>query len=81
MVSDSTGIPPRFARPAGFVQKAYGTFEGPAPFGLFNDRDAKDVKALFASQPFRDLGFRYGYPDSGGHAHLIVTERAPTAAR
>ncbi len=75
MISDSTGIPPRFASPAGFTQDTYGTFNGPAPFGLLDARDAADVKKLFASQPARDLSFRYGYPDKDGHGHLIVTRR------
>ena len=77
MVSDSTGLPPRIAGPAGFVQDPYGTFDGPSPFGDPDGRDADDVKALFAAQPARDLPFRYGYPDVHGHAHLIVTRRAP----
>jgi hypothetical protein len=34
-----------------------------------------DFKHLFASQPARELAFRYGYPDRDGHAHLIVTKR------
>jgi hypothetical protein len=75
MISDSTGIPPRFAQPAGYTQDPYGRFDGPAPFGLLNARDANDFKHLFASQPARDLAFRYGYPDKDGHAHLIVTHR------
>ncbi len=75
MVSDSTGIPPRYARPAGFSQDTYGKFDGPAAFGLYDERDANDFKHLFASEPARDLAFRYGYPDSAGHAHLIVTRR------
>jgi hypothetical protein len=75
MVSDSTGVPPRFAQPSGFVQETYGTFAGPAPFGLLDARDADDFKHLFLAQPPRDLPFRYGYPDSSGHAHLIVTRR------
>jgi hypothetical protein len=75
MVSDSTGISPRFAKAAGFTQETYGRFDGPAPFGLFNDGDSRDFRALFASQPERQLGFRYGYPDRDGHAHLIVTSR------
>lgn len=75
MIPDSTGIPPRFALPAGFVQDAYGAFHGPAPFGLLDDRDASDVKRLFTSQPARDLPFRYGYPDRDGHGHMIVTRR------
>jgi hypothetical protein len=77
MVSDSTGIPPRIAGPAGFVQDTYGTFDGPSPFGLPDAKDARDLKRLFASQPSRDLAFRYGYPDKDGHAHMVVTRRAP----
>jgi hypothetical protein len=75
MISDSTGVPPRIAQASGFAQETYGRFDGPAAFGAPNDRDAADVKHLFASQPARDLAFRYGYPDSGGHAHMIVTLR------
>ena len=45
-------------------------------FGTPNERDAADLKRLFASEPKRDLAFRYGYPDSAGHAHMIVTRRA-----
>jgi hypothetical protein len=75
MISDSTGIPPRFASAAGFAQDTYGTFNGPAPFGLVDALDAADVKKLFASQLARELPFRYGYPDKDGHGHLIVTRR------
>ena len=77
MVSDSTGLPPRIAGPAGFTQDPFGTFEGPSPFGDPDQADADDVRRLFASQPAHDLAFRYGYPDSHGHAHLIVTHRPP----
>ncbi len=78
MISDSTGIPPRYAGPAGFVQDPYGTFNGPAPFGAPDARDGADVKKLFASQPVRELSFRYGYPDKDGHGHVIVTRRMPS---
>src|SRR5258708_141005 len=77
MVADSTGFPPRVAQATGFTQDTYGRFDGPAQFGAPNERDAADLKRLFASEPKRDLAFRYGYPDSGGHAHMIVTRRAP----
>ncbi len=77
MVSDSTGLPPRVAGPAGFTQDTFGTFDGPSPFGDPDHADADDVRKLFAGQPTRDLAFRYGYPDSHGHAHLIVTRRTP----
>jgi len=75
MVSDSTGLPPRYAQPAGYSQDTYGRFDGPAPFGAPDERDGDDLKRLFEAQPTRDLGFRYGYPDKDGHAHLIVTRR------
>jgi hypothetical protein len=80
MISDSTGIPPRFAVPAGFVQDTFGTFDGPAPFGLLDKRDGDDLKRLFKSEPARELAFRYGYPDETGHAHLLVTRRDANVA-
>ncbi len=81
MASDSTGIPPRYAQPAGFTQDTYGKFNGPALFGLFDDRDAADFKRLFASQPVRELPFRYGYPDKDGRSHLIITHRGSERPR
>ncbi len=80
MISDSTGIPPRFAQPAGFVQDTYGTFDGPALFGTYDKRDADDLKQLFKTEPTRELAFRYGYPDQAGHAHLMVTHRDANVA-
>jgi|JI10StandDraft_1071094.scaffolds.fasta_scaffold17122_8 hypothetical protein len=73
MISDSTGVPPRFARKAGFTQTTYGRFAGsflPAGAG---DNDA--FRTLWAKQPRRPLPFRYGYPDSEGRYHLMVTMR------
>jgi hypothetical protein len=77
MVSDSTGIPPRYAKPAGFVQDTFGKFDGPAPFGLLDTQDADDFVKLFAANPQHDLAFRYGYPDKDGNAHLVVTRKPP----
>jgi len=77
MISDSTGFAPRYATAQGFVQDTYGVFHGPCPFGTPDERDSKDLKKLFASEPQRDLPFRYGYPDKDGHAFLVVTRRAP----
>ena len=76
MVSDSTGLPPRVAGAEGFTQDTYGTFKGPSPFGDPDTADAEDLARLFASEPFRALPFRYGYPDRDGHAHLVVTRRS-----
>jgi hypothetical protein len=74
MVSDSTGIPPGFAKRAGFVQETYGTFLGSF---LRTGRATNDeFRALWRSQPARPLPFRYGYPDSSRHFHLLVTRKA-----
>ncbi len=73
MLSDSTGIPPRYARKAGFETIAYGQFD--APFLAAPEAEAEDMLALFAAQPKRELSFRYGYPDNHRHHHLLVTRK------
>lgn len=72
MVSDSTGVPPSFAREAGLVQETYGTFRG----SLLRASAAhnRDFERLWRSQPQRKLPFRYGYL-SRREAHLLVTKR------
>lgn len=74
MVSDSTGIPPSFARKAGFTQETYGVFRGSflGASRTYND----EFRELWKSQPLRPLPFRYGYPDSSRHYHLLVTRKA-----
>jgi hypothetical protein len=74
MISDSTGIPPEFARPAGFEQQTYGRFSG--SFLGASGRLNTQFRELWKSQPARDLPFRYGYIDSGRHNHLLVTRKA-----
>ena len=82
MLSDSTGIPPRYAQKAGFEVLAYGQFDG--PFLAAPEAEAQDMLALFATQPKRELNFRYGYPDNHRHHHLLVTrkpEKPPAPAK
>jgi hypothetical protein len=73
MVSDSTGIPPDEARAAGFEQVPFGKFNGPflgggkRPTEVFRQLWAEDAAAL---------AFRFGYPDSDGQDHLLITRRA-----
>jgi hypothetical protein len=75
MASDSTGIPPRFAKKAGFTQITYGSFTGP-----FLDEANKDtgeaMAKMWQSQPHRKLPFRYGYPDADKNLHLMITQPA-----
>ena len=77
MISDSTGIPPRFARAAGFVQDTFGTFDGPAPFGPVEAIDGHAFRRLFADNPKRPLPFKFGYGDIH-HRHHMVVMRKPS---
>ncbi len=77
MISDTTGVPPRHAKAAGFVQETYGMYVWPEPFGTVNNRDARDFKELFKGNA--PIPFRYGYPDNRSHGHIVVTKRAAKA--
>lgn len=74
MVSDSTGLPPRMARRAGFQQITFGTFTG----AFLPLEDKLEIGAefveLWQQQPRRKLPFRYGYPDSAGNFHMLITQ-------
>lgn len=82
MISDSTGIPPRWATIAGLVQETYGSFE--VSYLEADQGTNAEFKELWASQPARKLPFRYGYIDGlkdgdkpAGRYHLLVTRKAP----
>lgn len=74
MISDSTGIPPFYARKAGMKQTTYGLFAGSFLTGV--EQHNEDFRKLWKSQPYRPVRFRFGYVDSEKHAHLLVTEPA-----
>jgi hypothetical protein len=73
MLSDSTGIPPRYARAAGFQQKTYGRFNGSLLHA--SERHNDDFRALWQRQPFRRVSFRFGYVDNKSRPHLLLTQR------
>jgi hypothetical protein len=75
MASDSTGIAPRHAKKAGFVQTTYGTFKG-AFLGDANVPTSDAMVQMWQTQPHRKLTFRYGYPDSEQNIHLMITQPA-----
>ena len=72
MVSDASGIPPSYAEPAGYEQITYGEFVGPY-FTIDPKNTRTEFIRLWKAQPKRPLPFRFGYPDSNKHAHLMVT--------
>jgi hypothetical protein len=73
MVSDATGLSPKYGKPAGFEYETYGTFERSEmdPGAPFSPVWAAEFKA----QPKRELKFRFGYPDIKFRNHLIIMTR------
>ena len=71
MLSDSTGIPPLYARKAGMVQTPLGRFE--QSFLSAPERHNRDFQELWAQRPYRRLPFRFGYVDASRQAHLLIT--------
>lgn len=76
MISDSTGILPRWAKPAGFEQITYGTFEKAPEFASPGHAETEEWKKLWKTNPHQELAFRYGYPDGAHHSHLVITRKA-----
>ncbi|MGE0867189.1 MAG: hypothetical protein AB7P03_01410 [Kofleriaceae bacterium] len=73
MVSDATGVAPKWGRPAGYEYETYGGFV--APHISAGDGIAADWRREFASQPRRPLGFRFGYYDNNLVNHLVVMRK------
>jgi hypothetical protein len=76
MVSDTTGIPPSYGVPAGFQYETYGDWAS-ANMAAGNGAVRATWKELYASQPHRDLKFRFGYPNGKGDGHLVFMKRGP----
>ncbi len=74
MVSDSTGLGPKYGKPAGFVYETYGKFDATnMPAG---DSITPFWKTEYKAQPARDLKFRFGYPDRKNSNHLVIMRKA-----
>jgi hypothetical protein len=74
MISDTTGLPPKYGVPAGFEYEVYGNWEKSNMKA--GDDIAGDWRPLWKKQPKRPLDFRFGYPE-GKHfkGHLVVMRR------
>jgi hypothetical protein len=73
MLSDSTGIPPKYARPAGMIQETYGDYNGAFLEGAQANPHDADMIELWHAHKRRSLPFRFGYVDKDKQAHLLVT--------
>jgi hypothetical protein len=73
MASDSTGVPPNFAEPAGMVQEAYGRYDGAMLDHSLGKREDLAMRKLWQT-PAGPIAFRYGYTDHAGHSHVLITK-------
>src|SRR5690606_18012727 len=73
MLSDSTGVPPRFAKAANMVQETYGSYAGAFLPSYQTTKHDADFVALWKAQKKRKLPFRFGYVDMLKQAHVVVT--------
>ena len=74
MVSDDTGIPPRYAKPAGFSQAVYGTYSG-AFFKWAKGEVEKEMIELWKSSTDKTMPFRFGYYDDRRTPHVLITKK------
>ncbi len=77
MVSDATGVPPMYGKPAGFSYETWGAFSQAHISG--GNQIANDWRDEFASHEKRALAFRFGYYDgSSAHTnHLVIMSKRP----
>jgi len=73
MVSDDTGIPPRYSRPAGFTTEVWGSYAGPF-FEWARGPVASELVQLFRASK-RPQPFRFGYYDSAKRAVLMYVHK------
>jgi hypothetical protein len=71
MISDSTGIPPKFATAAGFEQQGYGRFK--ESFLGANAEYNEEFRKVWKKAP--ELPFRYGYIDKAYQVHMLITKK------
>ena len=74
MLSDSTGIPPAYARRAHMTQTTYGRYDGAFIESCRGTQADQDFVELWQREPHRGLPFRFGYVDMNKQAHLLVTK-------
>jgi hypothetical protein len=77
MVSDASGVAPKWGKAAGYEYEVYGTFERSemdAGIGI-----SPSWIAEYKAQPKRPLKFRFGYPDVKYHHNLMIMRKPKKA--
>jgi hypothetical protein len=77
MVSDATGVAPKWGKPKGFEYETYGAFK--IPHIQAGNSIAKNWRDEFSAEPTRKLTFRFGYYDgTKQHTnHLVIMRKKP----
>jgi hypothetical protein len=73
MVSDATGVAPKWGKTKGYEYETYGTFNG--PHLTTGGSISANWKAEWAAQPKRDLAFPFGYWDINEKSHLVIMRK------
>jgi hypothetical protein len=74
MISDATGVAPKWGKAAGFEYETWGVFEDTHLEG--GHGVAKSWRDEFTAQPTRKLDFRFGYYDKKLRNHMIIMRTA-----
>ncbi|HWU90179.1 MAG TPA: hypothetical protein VN253_23105, partial [Kofleriaceae bacterium] len=73
MVSDATGVAPKWGKPAGFEYETYGTFQ--TAHLKEGSLISPDWRNEWKAQPTRELPFRFGYYDKQTNNHLVIMRK------
>jgi hypothetical protein len=75
MISDDTGIPPRYSQAAGWTTQVWGTYRG-AHFDFADRAVTKELVELWKGSANQgSLAFRFGYYDNADHSHLMLLKK------
>lgn len=78
MISDATAPKPSHAEPKGFEHVPYGIFRGPEPaFDYIAGQE--EVVQMWRGAVVKKLPMRWGYKDSSGNGHLLITRKTDLA--
>jgi hypothetical protein len=74
MISDATGVAPKWGKAAGFEYETWGAFEDTHLEG--GHGVAKSWRDEFKAEPTRKLEFRFGYYDKKLRNHMVIMRTA-----
>ncbi len=79
MISDSTGLSPLHAVPAGFVYTTFGRFEWSDIARKTGNHHGVALRDVFQHQPYRPMPGRYGYIDTALNSNMYFIHKGQKA--